>query len=62
MNDVLALFLDRFVTVYLDDILIYWDTVEQHRGHVCSVLTPLCKEGLHLKQEKCKFHWEKVKY
>lgn len=61
INDVLAPFLNRFVTMYLDKILIYSDTLKEHRGHMRSVLTTLSKEGLHRKPEKCKFHREEVK-
>jgi hypothetical protein len=37
MNDVLFDYLDDFYTVYLDDILIYSDMVEEHEGHVKKV-------------------------
>jgi hypothetical protein len=62
INDVLAPFLDRFVTAYLDDILIYSDTLEEHRVHVRQVLEKLSAAGLHLKPEKCEFHRREVKY
>lgn len=61
-NDVLVSFLDMFVTAYLDDILIYSNTLEKDQDHVDSILIVLFKEELHLKPEKCKFHREEVKY
>jgi hypothetical protein len=62
INDVLRPYLDVFVTAYLDDILIYSDNLEDHRGHVLKVLEALTKAGLHLKPEKCEFHRQEVKY
>ncbi|KAE8203203.1 hypothetical protein CF327_g7789, partial [Tilletia walkeri] len=38
MNDLFRPFLDRFVIVYLDDILIYSETLEEHQQHVGQVL------------------------
>ena len=41
INNVLRPFLDIFATAYLDDILIYSDTLEEHREHICRVLEKL---------------------
>ena len=38
MNNVFSDLLDICVLVYLDDILIYSDTLEEHRRHICEVL------------------------
>jgi len=62
INDVLHPFLDIFCTAYLDDILIYSNTLQEHRIHVKTVLTALSKAGLHLKPEKCEFHKTEVAY
>jgi transposase InsO family protein len=62
INDVLAPFLDRFTTAYLDDILIYSNSLEEHREHVRQVLEKLSAAGLHLKPEKCEFYRREVKY
>ena len=62
INDILHPFLDAFCTTYLDNILIYSETLEEHRAHVKKVLEALSKVGLHLLPEKCEFHKTEVKY
>jgi hypothetical protein len=47
--------LDHFVLVYLDDILIYSKTAEEHRQHVEQVLQLLRKHKLFAKLSKCEF-------
>jgi hypothetical protein len=55
MNDVLRPFLDDCVIVYLDDILIFSKSHEEHVKHVKQVLDVLRKEKLFLKMSKCEF-------
>jgi hypothetical protein len=55
MNDVLRPFLDDYVIVYLDDILIFSKSREEHVKHVKQVLDVLRKEKLFLKMSKCEF-------
>ena len=62
INDALQPFLDRFATAYLDDILIYSDTLEEHKVHVRQVLEQLQRLGLHLKPENCEFFRTEVTY
>jgi len=62
INKTFAPFLDHFTSAYLDDILIYSDTMEEHTQHVHRVLERLTNAGLHLKPEKCEFHKTEVKY
>ncbi len=56
MNDIFRDMLDRWVIVYIDDILIYSDTQEEHVRHVQSVLKWLLQHQLYVKAEKCEFH------
>lgn len=60
INNVLASFLDRFVTVYLDDILIYLYIIAQHSLHVRCVLDKVRRADLHVKAEKCQFYQTEV--
>jgi hypothetical protein len=62
INDILRPFLDVFATAYLDDILIYSESLLEHRHHVKQVLDSLNKAGLYLKTEKCLFYQSHVKY
>jgi hypothetical protein len=62
INSVLHDFLDRFCTAYLDDILIYSDTEEEHIGHVRQVLSALQEANLFLDIKKCEFHVKRVRY
>jgi len=55
-NDCLHDFLDLFCVVYLDDILIYSNTLEEHVTHVRQVLMRLREYGLSCKLEKCEIH------
>lgn len=55
MNDVFRPFIDDFVIVYLDDILVINRTWEDHVKHFRKVLEILKKEKLYLKMSKCEF-------
>ncbi|KAI3515986.1 hypothetical protein L1887_14893 [Cichorium endivia] len=60
MNEVLKIFLGRFVVVYLDDILVYIKSKEDQLLHVKQVFETLRTQKLYGKQEKCAFFVEKV--
>ena len=47
--------LDKYVVVYLDDILIYSRSVEEHDLHVREVLSRLEKHHFYCKLKKCSF-------
>ena len=51
-----------FYTAYLDDILVYSDTLDEHKIHVRRIPEALSSAGLNLKPEKCEFHHQEVKY
>jgi hypothetical protein len=55
MNDALCPFIDSFVMVYLDDILVYKSTQEEHISHLMQVLETLKKNQLLGNINKCKF-------
>eukprot|EP00253_Pinus_taeda_P032598 PITA_32598 len=62
MNDVLRLFLDDFVIVYLDDILNFSKTWEEHLKHVKQTLDVLKREKLHVKLSKRVFGKTSLNY
>src|ERR1700722_19157318 len=55
MNYALQEFLEKFVLVYLDDIIIYSKTFEQHLDHIQQVFTALRNANLKIKLKKCFF-------
>lgn len=60
INHVLQDFLDLFVHVYLDDILIFSASEGEHIQHVRLVLQRLLQNRLYVKPEKCAFHVNQV--
>jgi len=62
INSTLREYLDDFCVAYLDDILIYSKSMEEHVTHVRKVLEKLLKHGLYASLEKCQFHVEEVEF
>ncbi|GJW88108.1 putative reverse transcriptase domain-containing protein [Tanacetum coccineum] len=62
MNRVCKPYLDRFVIVFIDDILIYSKSRKEHEGHLKLILRLLKREELYAKFSKCKFWLSKVKF
>jgi hypothetical protein len=55
MNKVFMEYFDRFMVVFLDDILIFSKNVEEHDEHLCLVLQKLRENQLYAKLNKCEF-------
>lgn len=55
MNYIFADAIEVYVDVYLDDIIIYSDTIEEHVEHVRKVFDVLCRKKLYLGADKMQF-------
>nr|GFB98635.1 putative reverse transcriptase domain-containing protein [Tanacetum cinerariifolium] len=62
MNRVCKPYLDRFVIVFIDDILIYSKNRKEHEGHLKMILKLLKEEELYAKFSKCEFWLSKVQF
>ncbi|GKC22750.1 putative reverse transcriptase domain-containing protein, partial [Tanacetum coccineum] len=62
MNRVCRPYLDKFMIVFIDDILVYSNTREEHEVHLGLVLEFLKKEKLYAKFSKCEFWLRKVQF
>ncbi|GKC96033.1 putative reverse transcriptase domain-containing protein [Tanacetum coccineum] len=62
MNHVCKLYLDKFVIVFIDDILIYSRNKEEHENHLRIILELLKKEKLYVKFSKCDFWISTVQF
>lgn len=62
MHQIFGPHLDSFVLVFLDDILIYSKTLEDHRRHVATVLELLKTNQLYAKESKCELFQTRVEF
>ena len=62
MNDVFGNLLDVCILVYLDDLLIYSDSEEEHKHHIQEILWHLWQYHLYAHADKCFFHVSTAKY
>lgn len=62
MNRIFKDFLDKFVIVFIDDILVYSKTEEEHVEHLRMVLSKLKTHRLYAKFSKCEFWLDRVNF
>ena len=62
MNQVFSAYLDKFVVVFIDDILVYSKDRDDHDKHLRLVLQTLRENMLYAKLSKCEFWLEKVSF
>jgi hypothetical protein len=62
MNKVFMEYLDKFVVVFIDDILVFSKTEEEHAEHLRLVLQKLREHQLYAKRSKCEFWLKEVSF
>ncbi|XP_075079357.1 uncharacterized protein LOC107827306 [Nicotiana tabacum] len=62
MNQVFREYIDEFVVVYLDDIVVYSQTLEEHLMHLRKVLARLREHELYAKLSKCSFAQKQIDF
>ena len=62
MYKVFQPYIDRFVVVFVDDILIYSKSEEEHEDHLTIVLHALRNHRLYAKFSKCEFWLTEVRF
>ena len=62
MNRVCSSYLDKFVIVFIDDILVYSGSQEKHVEHLQTVLQILRERQLYAKFSKCQFWLDRVAF
>jgi len=62
INEVLIEYIDMCCIVYLDNVLIYSNTLQQHRKDVSNILEAIRKSRMKVKPSKCEFHQNETEY
>ena len=62
INRTLQSYIDICCIVYLDDVLIYSDTMEQHQRDVENIIRAIRRQGMTIKPTKCEFHTQETEY
>jgi hypothetical protein len=62
MTKVFRPYLDKFLVVYLDDLLVFSSSIEEHVEHLRQVLTVLREQTLYAKPSKCEFGVEQLSF
>lgn len=60
MTEIFREHIGKFVHVYLDDIFVFSDSVEEHEEHLNTVFSILRKAELYLKKEKCDLYSDRM--
>lgn len=62
MNSIFNRYLDKFVLVFIDDILVYSNIEKGHEKHLMMVLDTWREHQLYVKFSKCEFYKNKIQY
>jgi hypothetical protein len=62
MNTILQPYLDKFAMVYLNDIIVFLNSDEEHKEHLALILKSLCTNKLYIKPSKYIVGAETVKF
>ena len=62
INDTLRLCLNRFACAYVNNIVLYLKTFQEHIHHVQKVLRQLQAHNLYVQKKKCKFHKKVIEF
>jgi hypothetical protein len=62
MNSIFIQYLDMFIVVFIDDILVYSKMKEEHEENLRIVLQTLRKHKLYAKLDKCDFYQKEIQY
>ena len=62
MNKVFMEYLDKFVVVFINDILVYFKNEEEHEEHLRLILQKLRENKLYVKFSKCEFWLDEVSF
>ena len=62
MNSVFNKYLDKFVLIFIDDILIYFKDEKEHEQHLRLVVQTLREHQLYAKFSKCDFYKKQIQY
>ena len=62
MNDLLRLYLNKFVIIYLNNILIYFKNDEKHTQHIKLMIETFRKHKFYAKSSKFNFYQKHIKF
>ena len=62
MNNLLRSYLDKFIIIYLNNILIYFKNDEEHTQHIKLMIKTFCKHEFYAKSSKYNFYQKHIKF